>query len=85
MNNIERIKVMREKLNALKPTLLVIEDQSHLHRGHAGAKDGRGHFALTISSARFADKTKIAQHQLIYQTLGDLMTTDIHALSIEIS
>jgi BolA protein len=70
--------------DALAPTVLEVEDESHLHAGHAGARDGRGHFHVRIASARFADLPAIARHRLVYEALGDLLTTDIHALRISI-
>jgi len=79
----ERIAMIRERLNlALAPTSLEIADQSHLHAGHAGAKSGRGHFDVTIVSADFEDKSLIQRHRAIYNALGGLMESDIHALSI---
>lgn len=83
--NTARIQLIRERLEvALKPTALDIIDESHLHAGHEGAKDGRGHFRIRIGSPRFAGTRPIAQHRLVYDALGDLMQTDIHALAIEI-
>jgi BolA protein len=77
---------MRERLVAgLTPTRLEIVDESHKHVGHAGARDGRGHFAVEIESAAFAGKTSIAMHRLVYAALGEMMQTDIHALSIKAS
>ena len=84
MDNSHRIELMQEKLASLNPTHLNIIDESHLHTGHAGAKEGKGHFRLQIASARFADLRLIQSHRLIYETLGDMMQTDIHALSIEL-
>lgn len=75
---------MRERLEqALNPDVLEIVDESHLHRGHVGARDGRGHFRINTTAAMFADRTRIERHRLIYQALGNLMETDIHALAIE--
>jgi BolA protein len=68
---------------AFSPEHLLIKDQSHLHAGHAGARDGLGHFDVTITATAFADCSRIETHKLIYEALGDLMTTDIHALSIK--
>jgi BolA protein len=62
---------------------LAVEDQSHMHAGHAGAKDGKSHFHIVISAAEFAGKSVIQRHKLVYSAVGDLMATDIHALSIE--
>jgi BolA protein len=68
---------------ALAPTQLELIDESHKHRGHAGARDGRGHFALRIVSTAFTGKAAIARHRLVHAALGTLMQSDIHALSIE--
>jgi BolA family transcriptional regulator, general stress-responsive regulator len=67
---------------ALNPIKLELEDESHLHAGHAGAKGGLGHYRVHIVSSQFAGLRPIARHQLIYRSLGELMQTDIHALSI---
>ena len=65
------------------PTHILVKDQSHLHAGHAGAQDGRGHFAVKIVAEAFADKSRIERHRMIYGVLADMMQTDIHALSID--
>jgi BolA protein len=62
---------------------LEIEDQSHLHAGHAGAKDGKGHFRVLIVADEFAGLLPIKRHQLVYAAVGDMMNTDIHALIID--
>ena len=80
----ERIERMRERLvAALAPNDLAIEDEGHLHVGHAGARDGRGHFRVRVVAAEFSGKSLLARHQRIYAALGDMMQTDIHALSID--
>lgn len=68
---------------ALAPEALEVIDESHLHIGHAGARDGRGHFRIRITSARFSGQARLARHRMIYAALGSMMDTDIHALSIE--
>ncbi|MDJ0890711.1 MAG: BolA family protein [Gammaproteobacteria bacterium] len=78
------MRMIRERLTAaLSPTSLDIEDDSHRHAGHEGARDGRGHFNLVIVSAAFHDKKLIERHRMVYDALGDAMQTDIHALSIK--
>ncbi|MDY0023114.1 BolA family protein [Arenimonas caeni] len=67
---------------ALAPEALEIVDESHKHAGHAGARDGRGHFRVDIVSAAFAGVLPLARHRKVYAALGTLMETDIHALSI---
>jgi BolA protein len=79
-----RVALIRERLTtALVPDELEIEDESHRHAGHAGARDGRGHFRVRIVSAAFAEKSALARHRAVYAALGDLMQTDIHALAID--
>lgn len=81
----QRIELIRERLTrALEPTFLEIIDESHLHAGHAGARDGRGHFRVRISASKFKGLRPIQQHRLIYDAVGDLMQTDVHALAIEV-
>lgn len=80
MSTAERI---REKLQALAPQRLEIEDESARHAGHAGAQSGGGHYQLLIVSSAFAGKTKVARHRLVYAALGDMMHKEIHALSIQ--
>lgn len=75
-------KIEKLLTEAFSPTHLLVKDQSHLHAGHAGARDGRGHFDVTIESDVFQDKRPLACHRLVYDALGTLMDTDIHALRI---
>ena len=74
---------MREKLAALSPESLEILDESGLHAGHAGARDGGGHYQLVIVSGEFSGKPLQARHRMIYSALGALMHKDIHALAIK--
>lgn len=66
----------------LAPDSLEIIDESAQHAGHAGARSGGGHFAATIVSKRFEGLNPIQRHRLVYEALGELMKTDIHALSV---
>ena len=78
-----RMDQIREALAGALPAAAVeLIDDSHLHAGHAGARDGRGHFRLRIVSDAFAGLRPLQRHQLVYRSLGELMRTDIHALSI---
>jgi BolA protein len=67
---------------AFAPRSLEVVDDSARHAGHAGARDGRGHFNVDIVSEAFAGLSPIARHRAVYAALGEMMTTDIHALSI---
>ena len=79
-----RVEKIRARLTAaLAPAALDIVDESHKHAGHEGARDGRGHFAVSIVSAAFAGEPPLARHRRVYAALGELMQTDIHALSIQ--
>jgi BolA protein len=79
----ERETKMRAKLAALDPVQLEIIDESHKHAGHAGARDGGGHYMLRIVSAQFAGKNTVARHRMIYFAIGELMKHEIHALTIQ--
>jgi BolA protein len=75
---------IRSRLNAaLSPTRLELMDESARHAGHAGARpEGETHFRLTIVAETFAGKRLVDRQRMVYTALGDLMRTDIHALSI---
>ena len=80
----QRLRLIQNQLEErLSPTALEVVDESHLHVGHAGARDGKGHFKVIISAHQFAGLSLIECHKLIYHALADLMETDIHALTIE--
>ena len=61
---------------------LQIEDESHLHAGHAGAATGGGHFKLTIVAPEFKGLGLVARHRAIYAALNRHIPTEIHALTI---
>jgi len=80
----ERMDRMRERLiGDLSPSELEIEDESHRNAGHAGARDGRGHFRVRVVATAFSGQPLLARHRRVYAALGDLMQTDIHALAID--
>ena len=79
MNLAEEIS---NRLQALQPTQLQIEDESAMHAGHAG-NSGGSHFKLKMASSHFYEKSQIMRHRLIYQLLADLIPHQIHALSIQ--
>jgi BolA family transcriptional regulator, general stress-responsive regulator len=80
----DRVALIRARLEAaFDPVELEVIDESHLHVGHAGARDGRGHFRVRLVSAKFSGANPIERHRMVFETLDDLMTTDIHALSLK--
>jgi len=79
----ERTDRIRAALEAaFAPEALEIADESHLHVGHAGARTGLGHFRVHIRAQAFADRGPLERHRMVYEALGEMMQTDIHALSI---
>lgn len=81
MTRVEKIRAALER--AFAPVRLVIEDQSHLHAGHAGAATGKGHFRIEIVAPAFVGQPPLTRHRVIYEALGSLMDSDIHALSLQ--
>jgi BolA family transcriptional regulator, general stress-responsive regulator len=79
----ERIAKMRDSLAVLEPVQLEITDESRKHAGHAGARDGGGHYVLRIVSPKFAGKNTVARHRMIYCAIGEMMKREIHALTIQ--
>lgn len=79
-----RLARIRERLlAAFSDAAIELEDESHLHAGHAGAAKGRGHFRVRIRSGAFANLSPVQRHRAVYAALGELMQTDIHALAID--
>ncbi|MGV8960403.1 MAG: BolA family protein [Stenotrophomonas sp.] len=81
MSRVERIRAALQQ--AFAPQRLEVQDDSHRHAGHAGASDGRGHFNVVIVSEAFVGMLPLARHRAVYAALGEMMETDIHALSIK--
>lgn len=79
----DRVERMRRALAALAPCELEIIDDSQRHAGHAGARAGHGHFRLRIVSPSFVGLGALARQRAVYSALGQMMQTDIHALSLE--
>jgi len=76
------LDLLTQRLQALAPLQLQWVDDSHLHAGHAGAREG-GHYRLILVSPRFAGVSRIGRHRLIYDALGPLGPAGIHALQID--
>ena len=79
----QRMAMIRERLEAaLAPESIEIIDESHKHAGHASA-GGAGHFEVKIVSAAFEGKGPVQRHRMVFEAVGDLMQTEVHALSIQ--
>lgn len=76
------LDALSQRLQPLAPTQLQWTDDSHLHAGHAGAREG-GHYRLLLVSPRFAGLRAVARHRLIYDALGPLGPLGVHALQID--
>ena len=82
MNENRVLAIRARLLAAFNPTELEVIDESDKHRGHPGARDGRGHFRVKIVSPLFAGRKPIERHRMVYAVLNSLLETDIHALSV---
>ena len=79
----DRIEKIRSRLVAtFAPLECQLDDDSHLHAGHAGAASGAGHSSVRLVSDRFDGLNRVARHRLVYDCLRDMMLSDIHALNI---
>jgi BolA protein len=61
---------------------LELQDDSHLHAGHAGSSGGAGHYTVRIVSPRFDGASTVARHRLVYSAVHDWMPHRVHALVI---
>lgn len=76
-------EIRRRLEGALAPERLELIDQSARHAGHAGARpEGESHFRLIIVAQSFREKSRVERQRAVYAALGDLMQTDVHALSL---
>ena len=78
----DRVERITTLLQDLSPLSCQIEDESALHAGHAGAASGGGHYRLHLVSTRFEGLNRVSRHRLVYDCLGNLMKTEIHALAL---
>jgi len=45
--------------------------------------DDNDHYAAMVTSSAFKDKTRVQQHQMVYDALGGRMGGVLHALSLQ--
>jgi BolA family transcriptional regulator, general stress-responsive regulator len=82
MNIEARIKAKLEA--GLEPTRLEVADESHLHAGHAGAREGgETHYRIKVASARFSGKGRVERHRMVYALLADEIAAGVHALALQ--
>lgn len=80
--NVSAQDIERTLIAALQPQSLQVQDDSHLHAGHAGAREGR-HFSVQVVSERFNGLSRLARHRLVYDALRSQIQQGIHALAID--
>jgi BolA protein len=79
----DRVRRIEARLReAFAPERLWVEDESHRHRGHAGAQGGRGHFRVEIVSSAFAGQGRLDRHRAVYGALARELESEIHALAL---
>ena len=84
MPETERSRALAARIGeALETTHVSVDDESHLHAGHAGAREGGGHFRATIVSNRFEGLNRVARQCLVFQALAEQMKGEIHALAMK--
>ena len=76
------VTAIEQRLAGLEPELLEIYDESSEHAGHAGARDGGGHYQVLIVSRRFEGQSRVGRHRMVYQALDVMLHKQVHALSI---
>ena len=80
---VRRAEITKRLSEAFNPETLGVEDESYMHKGHEGAKDGRGHFRVLIIAEAFSGKSLLERHRMVYRALDEMMRLDIHALAID--
>lgn len=76
----ERIKSMLEQ--RFTAARVSVHDDSARHAGHAGSRDGAGHYVVEIESEDFSGRSRLERHRLVYQALAPMLPREIHALNI---
>lgn len=79
------VKIERKLRDAFDPEELLVEDESHRHAGHAGARpEGETHFRVVIVAAAFAGKTRLERQRMVYGALAEELAERVHALALAV-
>ena len=70
-------------MSADEITLLISQAFPDAHIDLTDLRGDNNHFAVTITSVLFCGKTRIQQHQMVYDALQGHMGTTLHALSLK--
>jgi BolA protein len=79
-----RQQIIDKLTRAFEPDALEVIDESHLHKGHAGARpEGETHFRVKVTSKAFDGVSLVQRHRLVNETLSEELAGPVHALAIE--
>src|SRR5690242_10345749 len=78
-----RSRIEEKLTEAFRPDSLQVIDESHLHKGHAGARpEGETHFRVNVVSQAFAGKSRVERHRMVNQILAEELAGPVHALAV---
>ncbi len=84
MNNVKENIILKIK-KELNPSILEVEDQSHLHANHnPSAKKGGTHFKVKIISEKFKGKSRLEKHRIVNDILKKEFKNGLHALTLNL-
>lgn len=72
-------KIIEKLEDAITPSFLKVDNESHLHAGGVGRES---HFRVEVVSIQFVGLTPVRRHQWVYQTLHAELEGPVHALAI---
>ena len=81
------ISTIEQKLTeAFSPSELTVRDDSELHRGHAGFREGEStHLHVIIRSGHFDGMSRLARQRAVMKALAEELAGPVHALSMEVA
>ncbi len=77
--------INRKITELFSPVKLSIQDESHMHRGHAGVRDAstkETHFTVEIVSEKFVGVNRVQRQRMVNELLQDEFANGLHALSL---
>lgn len=78
-----RQRIQTKLTAAFAPEHLEIEDESHKHAGHVGARpEGETHFHVTMTAEAFAGQTRVTRQREVYRVLAEELAGPVHALGL---
>ncbi|MCK5750188.1 MAG: BolA family transcriptional regulator [Oricola sp.] len=76
--------IQQKLTSGLEPERLEVTDESHLHAGHSGAREGgESHFRLLIVSTSFEGLSRVARQRLVNDLLREELSGPVHALAMK--